>query len=93
MALAVMEQVDLLEDSGTAVSRNLLDDFDRVFDLGVDVDAGLNRCISALAEFLASQVVKLLESVGRQRGGACGPLLLPSDLLGSFLMSREDRGF
>ena len=60
------------------MSRNLLDDFDRVFDLGVDVDAGLNRGISALPELLTSQAIQLLECVGRQRRGACRLLFLPA---------------
>ena len=42
VALTVMEQVNLLEDPGSAVGGHLLNNLDRVLHLGVDVDAGLD---------------------------------------------------
>ena len=55
-----MKQVDLLENPGAAVSGNLLDDLDRVLNLGVYVHAGLDRGVGALSELLPSQSVQLL---------------------------------
>ena len=55
-----MKQVDLLENPGAAVSGNLLDDLDRVLNLGVYVHAGLDRGVGALPELLPSQSVQLL---------------------------------
>ena len=40
--------------------------------LGIDVDAGLDDGVGALAEHFASQPVQLLEGVGGQGGGAGG---------------------
>ena len=51
--------------------------------LGVDVDAGLDDGVGALAEHLASQPVQLLEGVlgqgggaGERKGGSHGPAVL-----------------
>ena len=59
----MMEGVNLLEDPGPAVPGNLLDDLDRVLDLGVDVDTALHTGVRALAQYLASQPVQLLNEV------------------------------
>ena len=56
----MMEQIDLLEDPCPAVRRHLLNDLDGIFNLGVDVDAGLHRGVRALAQHLARQPVQLL---------------------------------
>lgn len=74
----MMEQIDLLEDPGPAVCGHLLDDLDGVLHLGVDVDAGLDTGVGALAQHLARQPVQLLERVGGQRGRAGCLLLLPA---------------
>ena len=47
--LTMMKEIDLLEDSGPAVRRHLVDDLHGVFHLRVDVDAGLDRGVGALA--------------------------------------------
>ena len=60
--LAVVECVNLLENPGPGVSRHLLDDLDGVLHLGVDVDAGLNAGVGALAQHFASQSVQLLST-------------------------------
>lgn len=59
--------------------------------LGVDVDAGLDDGVGALAEHLASQPVQLLEGVGGQGGGAGGLLLLPPAGLGGLLAGGDRR--
>ena len=58
--LAMVEQVNLLEDPAPAVGGHLVDDLDCVLHLGVDVDAGLHRGVRALAQHLARQPVQLL---------------------------------
>ena len=72
-----MEQIYLLEDPGPAVCGHLFDDLDGVLHLSVDIDAGLDTGVGALAQHLACQPVQLLERVGGQRGRA-GCLLLLS---------------
>ena len=83
--LTVVEQINLLEDPSPAVRRHLVDDLDGVLHLGVDVDAGLDTGVRALAQYLARQPVQLLEGVGGQRGRARRPLLLPPNFLCSIL--------
>ena len=61
--LAMVEQVNLLEDPAPAVGGHLVDDLDGVLHLGVDVDAGLDTGVRALAQYLARQPVQLLEGV------------------------------
>ena len=51
--LAVVEEVDLLEDPGPAVAGDLVDDLDGVLHLGVHVEASLDRGISPLAKNFA----------------------------------------
>ena len=50
--LTMMEGINLLEDPGPAVTRDLVDDLDRVLDLCVDVDTALYTGVSALAKHL-----------------------------------------
>ena len=61
--LTMVEQINLLEDPGPAVSGDLLDDLDCVLHLSVDVDAGLHRGVGALAQHLPGQTVKFVECV------------------------------
>ena len=82
----MMEEVNFLEDPAPAVcGHGLVDDLDSVLHLGVDVDAGLDTGVRALAQYLARQPVQLLEGVGGQRGRARRPLLLPPNFLCSIL--------
>lgn len=83
----MMEQIDLLEDPCPAVRRHLLNDLDGIFNLGVDVDAGLDTGIGPLAQHLPCQPVQLLERVGGQRGRAGCLLLLPAPGFGLFFTS------
>ena len=61
--LTMVEQINLLEHPGPAVSGNFLDDLDGVLHLGVDVDAGLHRGVGALAKHLAGKTVEFVECV------------------------------
>ena len=88
----MVEQVNLLEDPAPAVGGHLVDDLDGVLHLGVDVDAGLDTGVRALAQYLARQPVQLLEGVGGQRGRAGRLLLLPAPGLGLLLASCDCRG-
>ena len=58
--LTMVEEVNLFEDPGPAVSRHLVNDLDRVLHLGVDVDTSLHRCVCTLAKNLPGQSVDLL---------------------------------
>ena len=88
----MVEEIDLLEDPGPAVPGHLVDDLDGVLHLGVDVDAGLDDGVGALAEYLASQPVQLLEGVRGQGGRAGSLLLLPPAGLGCLLTGGDRRG-
>ena len=88
VALTVMEQVNLLEDPGSAVGGHLLNDLDRVLHLGVDVDAGLDWSVGSLTQHLPCQLVQLLECVGSQGTRTrCLLLLSPPGLNGLFFAS------
>ena len=82
-----MKKVNLLEDPSPAVGRDLVDDFDGVLHLSVDVDAGLDGGVGPLAQHLARQTVQLVECVGGQGGRAGGLLLLLPPRLGFLLPS------
>ena len=64
--LTVVEEINLLENPGPAVSGHLLNDLDGVLHLGVDVDAGLDRGVGALAQHLTRQTIEFVECVGSQ---------------------------
>ena len=82
-----MEEINLLEDPGPAVSGHLVNDLDGVLHVRVDVDAGLDGGVGPLAQHLARQTVQLVECVGGQGGRAGGLLLLLPPRLGLLLPS------
>ena len=89
----MMEQINFFEDPRPAVSGNILvDDLDGVLGVGVDVDAGLDRGVGALAQHLPGQPVQLRERVGGQRGRARRLLFLAAPGLGLLLASCDCRG-
>ena len=59
----MMKKVNLLEDPGPAVGRDLVNDLDGVLHLSVDVDAGLDGGVGPLAQHLPSETVKFMECV------------------------------
>ena len=87
--LAVMEEINLLEDPGPAVRGHLLNDLDRVLDICEDVHTGLHGCVCPLTKNLPCQAVDLLKGIGG-KGGRAGssfllsPCCLCSLLLGSY---------
>ena len=84
VTLAVVKHFDLLEDPRPAVAGHLFDDLDGVLNVRVDVLAGPDGGVSALAQDLAGEVVELVEGGGHE--GGVGLLLLPPSRLG-FLLS------
>lgn len=74
MSLAVVERLHFAEDARPRVSRHLVDDLDGELLVRVDVDARLDAGVRALAQYLAGQLVQVLEAGGHERGA--GALLL-----------------
>jgi len=62
--LAVVEEINFLENPGPAVSGHFLNDLDSVFNVCEDVGTSLHRCVSSPAEHFAREPVDLLEGVG-----------------------------
>lgn len=83
--LTMMEEINLLEDPGPAVGGHFVNDLDGVLHLSIDVDAGLDRGVSALSKHLPGEAIELMKCVGGQGGGAGSFLLLPPSSLGLFL--------
>ena len=88
----MMEKIYLFEDPGPAVSGHLVDDLDGVLHLSINVDAGLDRGVSALAEHFPGQAVEFMKCVGGQRGGAGGLFLLSPSSFGLFLPGSDFHG-
>ena len=81
--VTVVEGLDLLEHPGPAVSGDLVDDLDRVLDVGPDRPACADRGVGPLSQDLPGQLVRVQEGGGHQRGA--GLLLLPPPGLGLLL--------
>lgn len=83
VAAAVVKHLYLLEDTCSAVSRHLLDDFDGVLDVGPDIASRSNGRVGTLAKHFPCEVVELVER-GSDRGRV-GLLLLSAPRLGLLL--------
>lgn len=62
VALAMMKRLDLLEHPGASVAGNLVDNLYGVLKVRVEGRTGLDRGVSAFAEYLASQLVQFCNS-------------------------------
>lgn len=59
MALAVVERLDLTEDTGARMSRHLVNDLNCKLLVCVHVEARLDAGVRALAQYLARQLVQI----------------------------------
>ena len=60
----VVKSINFLEDSGSRVSRDLINNFDREFLIGPNIAAGPDRRVRALTQNLAGHLVQILKTGG-----------------------------
>lgn len=67
MSLAVVERLHLPKDSGSRVTRNLVNYFHSVFQVCVNIYTSLNRGVRTLAQNISGQLVQLCKCKKRKQ--------------------------
>lgn len=57
VSLAMVERLHLPEYPSSGMSWNLVDDFHRILQIGVNINAGLHGSVSPFAQYLTGQLV------------------------------------